>query len=153
MLREIRNVEQRNPLHRKSWFQDDYFDLFVWQDAAGDVQRFQLCYERDSRRERALEWQRGRGFQHLTVRQRSSGAPGRDHSGDMALDGVMPYVTLKDRFAAAASSLPQEMQRFLEEKLTEYARPARRYKRTTRSAPRWLARLRERLTPEPGSSS
>jgi hypothetical protein len=143
MLREIRGIEQRNPQHKRRWFQDDYFDLFVWQDAAGDVQRFQLCYERDSRRERALEWLRGRGFQHLTVRQRYSSSPGRDHSGDMALDGVMPYVALKDRFAAAACSLPQELLRFIEEKLTEYARPARRFRRSALSAPRWLVRLRE----------
>lgn len=143
MLREIRGIEQRNPQHTKRWFQDDYFDLYVWQDAAGDVQRFQLCYERDSRRERALEWQRGRGFQHLAVRQRYSSSPGRDHSGDMALDGIMPYVALKDRFADAARSLPREVLHFIEEKLVEYARPARRFRRSALSAPRWLIRLRE----------
>ena len=144
MLREIRGVDQRDPQRTKRWFQDEYFDLFVWQDRAGEPQRFQLCYDRDTRRERALEWQRGRGFQHLSVRQRYGGFPGRDQSGDMALDGVMPYVALKDRFAAAARSLPPELARFIEEKLTEYARPARRFMRSSLRVPRWLARLRER---------
>ena len=144
MLREIRGVEQRDPQRVKRWFQDEYFDLFVWQDRAGELLRFQLCYERDTRRERALEWQRGRGFQHLAVRQRYSGSPGRDHSGDMALDGVLPYVTLKDRFASAARNLPPELQRFIEDKLTEYARPARPFRRSVRPTPRWLTRLRER---------
>ena len=144
MLREIRGVEQRNPQRAKRWFQDEYFDLYVWQDRAGEVLRFQLCYERDSRRERALEWQRGSGFQHLMVHQRYSGSPGRDQSGDMALDGVLPYVALRERFAAAAGSLPPEMQVFIQAKLTEYARPARRFRRTARAAPRWLAKLRER---------
>jgi len=144
MLREIRGVEQRNPQLKRRWFQDEYFDLYVWQDNAGEVLRFQLCYERDTRRERALEWQSGRGFQHLSVRQRYGGSPGRDQSGDMALDGVMPYVALKDRFAAAARSLPPELARFIEEKLTEYARPARRFMRSSLRVPRWLARLRER---------
>jgi hypothetical protein len=143
MLREIRGIEQRNPRHIKRWFQDDYFDLYVWQDLAGEVLRFQLCYERDSRHERALEWQRGRGFQHLAVRQRYSGSPGRDQSGDMALDGVLPYVTLKGRFAAAARSLPPEMSSFIQDKLNEYARPARRFTRPGLTVPRWLARLRE----------
>jgi hypothetical protein len=144
MLREIRGIEQRKLQHTRRWFQDDYFDLYVWQDHAGEVLRFQLCYERVSRHERALEWQRERGFQHLAVRQRYSGSPGRDQSGDMTLDGVMPYVALKDRFAAAARSLPPEMLRFIDEKLTEYARPARRFARPGLAVPRWLARLRER---------
>ena len=143
MLREIRGVEQRNPQLKRRWFQDEYFDLYVWQDRAGEVLRFQLCYERDTRRERALEWQSGRGFQHLSVRQRFGGSPGRDQSGDMALDGIMPYVALKDRFTAAAPSLPPELTRFVEEKLTEYARPARRFMRASLAVPRWLARLRE----------
>ena len=108
MLREIRGVEQRDAQRVKRWYQDEYFDLFVWLDHAGDLTRFQLCYERDTRSERALEWQHGRGFQHLAVRQRYSGSPGRDHSGDMALDGVLPYVALKDRFAAAVRGLPPE---------------------------------------------
>jgi hypothetical protein len=144
VLREIRGVDQRDPQRTKRWFQDEYFDLYVWQDRAGELNRFQLCYDRDTRRERALEWQYGRGFQHLAVRQRYSGSPGRDQSGDMALDGVMPYVALKDRFAGAAYSLPPQLLRFIEEKLTEYARPARRFKRSSLTVPRWLARLRER---------
>ena len=97
MLREIRGVEQRNPQRTRRWFQDDYFDLYLWQDRAGEVLRFQLCYERDSPRERALEWERRRGFQHLRVRQRYGSFPGRDHSGDMALYGVLPYAALTDR--------------------------------------------------------
>ena len=143
MLREIRGVDQRDPQRTKRWFQDDYFDLFVWQDRAGDVVRFQLCYERDTRRERALEWQQGHGYQHLKVKQRYGSAPGRDHSGDMALDGVLPYVALKDRFAAAAPGLPAEILDFILDKLTEYARPARRFRRRSMPTPRWLARLRE----------
>jgi hypothetical protein len=126
MLREIRGIEQRNPQRVKRWFQDDYFDLYLWQDSAGQVLRFQLCYERESRHERALEWHRGRGFQHLAVRQRYSGSPGRDDSGDMVLDGVLPYVALQERFAGAAGSLPPEVCRFIQDKIKAYARKARR---------------------------
>ena len=65
MLREIRGIEQRNLRRVKRWFQDDYFDLFVWQDRLGTILEFQLCYRRDTRDERVLDWRRGRGFQHL----------------------------------------------------------------------------------------
>lgn len=142
MLREIRNLEQRQPQRVKRWFQDDYFDLFVWQERAGDIVQFQLCYERDTRRERALDWKRGRGFQHLSVRQRYGDSPGRDASGDMALDGVLPYVALRDRFAGAADNLAPALREFIQEKLAEYARPARRFRRSGAQTPRWLERLR-----------
>ncbi len=144
MLREIRGIEQRHAQRVKRWFQDDYFDLYVWQDRAGEVLRFQLCYERDSRRERALEWQRGRGFQHLKVRQRYGSSPGRDQSGDMALDGALPPAGLQQRLAGAGGSLPPQLLAFIQDKLTEYARPARRFRRPDLPVPRWLARLRER---------
>ncbi len=31
-MREIRGVDQRDPQRVKRWFQDDYFDLYIWQD-------------------------------------------------------------------------------------------------------------------------
>jgi hypothetical protein len=142
MLREIRNLEQRQPQRVKRWFQDDYFDLFVWQDRDGEVVQFQLCYERDTRLERALDWKRGRGFQHLKVRQRYAEALGREQSGDMSLDGVLPYVALRDRFAGAADNLAPALRDFIQDKLAEYARPARRYGRPGARTPRWLERLR-----------
>ena len=124
MLREIRGIDQRRPGRSKSWFQDEHFDLFVW-------------------RERALEWKRGRGFQHLKVRQRYDDTQGPEQSGGMSLDGALPYVALRDRFSAASVSLPQELQDFIQEKLAEYARPARRFRRPGARVPRWLQRLRE----------
>jgi len=143
VLREIRGVEQRNPARHRRWFQDDYFDLFVWEDRAGSVLRFQLCYARDTRHERALEWQRGRGFQHLRVRQRYDGSLGREQSGDLSLDGVLPYATVGERFGAASAGLPATLSRFIAEKVSEYARPARKYRRPGARVPRWLERLRE----------
>ena len=124
MLREIRGIDQRRPGRSKSWFQDEHFDLFVW-------------------RERALEWKRGRGFQHLKVRQRYDDTQGPEQSGSMSLDGALPYVALRDRFSAASVSLPQELQDFIQKKLAEYARPARRFRRPGTRVPRWLQRLRE----------
>ena len=143
MLREIRGIDQRRPGRSKSWFQDEHFDLFVWSERDGDIVQFQLCYERDTRRERALEWKRGRGFQHLKVRQRYDDTQGPEQSGGMSLDGALPYVALRDRFSAASVSLPQELQDFIQEKLAKYARPARRFRRPGARVPRWLQRLRE----------
>jgi hypothetical protein len=53
MLQKIRGARQDNASRERQWFQDDYFDLFFWTDAAGKVLAFQLCYDR-LRHERVL---------------------------------------------------------------------------------------------------
>jgi hypothetical protein len=47
MLREISGARQHDPTARRRWFQDDYFDLYVWTDSQGALRPFQLGYERD----------------------------------------------------------------------------------------------------------
>ena len=94
MLREIRGVAQRSPALTRRWFQDDYFDLIVWQDASGDIVRFQFCYARETRNERLLEWRRRRGFQHLKLEARDQAKPGRDDAWALKLDGAFPYAVL-----------------------------------------------------------
>ncbi len=140
-FREIRGVEQRRRSESRHWFQSAWFDLFLIRDREGDVQWFQLCYARDTTRERVLEWRRGRGFQHLKLRS-SFEAMHRDE-GELALDGVMPYPEVEANFAAAAPGLPGEIAHLVAEKVREFARPARKWPFRQRT-PRWLERLRER---------
>jgi hypothetical protein len=142
-VREIRGLDQRSHLRRKRWFQDDYFDLFVWQDRAGAVVEFQLCYRRDTRDERVLDWRRGRGFQHLKAESLAAASSFlEDDTWALRLDGHLPYADVTARFESAAAALPAELARFVREKIDEYARPARRLRPWTRRVPRWLERLR-----------
>ena len=108
MLRAIRGVETG-----RQWFQDEYFDLFVTQDAQGGITRFQLCYARDTRRERALDWKRGRGLQHLRVRQRYEESQGREQSGTLSLEATAPDADLRQRFEAASTQLPVGLRAFV----------------------------------------
>src|SRR5262245_41901612 len=135
MFREIRGVRQ----HRR-WFQDPYFDLYLLQDRDDHVEWFQLCYARDTARERVLEWKRRRGFLHMKVAQPAFA--GDRNSGSLALDGVMPYGEVVDRFAEAAGGLPPPIAAFVADKVREYARPSRRFRRPGARTPRWLERLR-----------
>jgi hypothetical protein len=97
MLKEILGVTDDPPARRR-WFHDEYFDLFVWQ-AGGEVTLFQLCYGADSA-ERALVWDRARGFFH-------DGPPAsRD---DVA------------RIEEAAAALPAELSSTIREKIHEFA--------------------------------
>src|SRR5262245_20216645 len=114
MFREIRGVRQ----HRR-WFQDPYFDLFLVEDVLRRPQWFQLCYLRDTRRERVLEWKRGRGFMHMKVEQPAYAADPK--SGALALDGLMPFGEVLERFEASAGGLPPAVASFIADKVREYA--------------------------------
>lgn len=143
MFREIRGVQQgRTDAARRRWFQDrSFFDLIVVQNFLGRIQWFQLCYLRDTRRERILEWKRGRGFLHLKVEQPSYAADRK--SGALTLDGVMPYYEVLERFAAAAEGLPPALAAFVTDKVREHERPSFRFRRPGAKTPRWLERLRK----------
>jgi hypothetical protein len=97
MLKEIFGVTDEPPAKRR-WFHDDFFDLFVWQ-ADGEVTLFQLCYGVDSS-ERALVWDRGRGFFH---------------------DGPAASRDVVARFEDAMGGLPPELRTAIREKIHEFA--------------------------------
>jgi hypothetical protein len=97
MLKEILGVADDPPARRR-WFHDEFFDLFVWQ-AGGEVTLFQLCYGVDSS-DRALVWDKGRGF---------------FHDGPPAPDDVVT------RFDDAATALPEEIRAEIREKIHEFA--------------------------------
>lgn len=144
MLREIRGLEQRSFKRVKRWFQDDYFDLFLWQDRLGTIVEFQLCYRRDTRHERVLDWRRGRGFQHLkpeSLHERDSFL--ENDTWALRYDGAMPYQAVTQHFDDGAAGLPAEIARFVRDKIDEYARPARRFRPRGARTPRWLKRVRE----------
>jgi hypothetical protein len=139
-FREIRGVQQRrSDGARRRWFQDQYFDLFLVQDPLGRLTWFQLCYLRDTRRERVLEWRRGRGFLHLRPKDASYS---HTDEGMLVLDGVMPYGEVLERFAASAGGLPPAVAAFISEKVREYELPSFRFRRRGAVTPRWLERLR-----------
>ncbi len=66
MLREISAVLQDQPGLLRRWFQDDYFDLFVWLTPDHVLRAFQLAYQR-TLDERVLEWSSDNGFLHSRV--------------------------------------------------------------------------------------
>jgi hypothetical protein len=85
MLKEILGVADDPPARRR-WFHDEFFDLFVWQQ--------------DDSSDRALVWDKGRGF---------------FHDGPPAPDDVVA------RFDDAAAALPQDIAAEIREKIHEFA--------------------------------
>ena len=101
-MREIRGVGDEPQLQRR-WFHDDYFDLFVWQDAGGALARFELCYGQDAG-EQALVWLgEGRYF----------------HDG--AAGAATDARELLRRFERAGAGLPEGLRREVRARLQDYA--------------------------------
>ena len=132
MLSEITaGRQERNGLLRR-WYQDDYFDLFVWRRVDGEIASFQLCYDR-RHSERALSWSAERGYSHHRVDSGESAYLNHKESPLLRADGVFPVYRIAPHFESAAASLDPELKAFLLQTLLAYPRalygPMRRPRR------------------------
>jgi hypothetical protein len=130
MLREISAVRQDQADLRRRWFQDDYFDLFVWVAPAGGIVAFQLAYDRGGD-ERVLGWHRSAGYLHRHV----------DGGEESVFQKMTPLLTRAGRFPrlaviaqfdARSSGLEEDIRRFVRDKATRYHPFARRARRRRR---------------------
>jgi hypothetical protein len=108
----------------RRWFQDDFFDLYIWQARGGGVSAFQLCYDRRAN-ERSLRWSPATGFAHDGV-DIPEDKPGRAMSALLTVDGVFPAELVTKRFAESAKSLPAELREVVAARLSEFAGGARK---------------------------
>jgi hypothetical protein len=124
MLHEIVGLADEPPAKRR-WFHDDYFDLFVWQTAGGELLRFQLCYGIHSS-ERALIWQRQGGFFH-----------------DGLLRGAEGIETVISHFDRVSPTLPKVIRKTVGARLDEFAQivPSVMTRRKTFRRAAWQKRL------------
>jgi hypothetical protein len=114
MMREIKGVVQGEPATRRRWFHDEYFDLFVWQNSANEIESFQLCYGIDTS-ERALEWRKNRGFFH-------DGKPATPVPGGLDARQAAPSTAaMTSRFEFAARVLPDDIRLAVTARIREYA--------------------------------
>ncbi len=108
----------------RRWFQDDYFDLYIWQAKGGGVSAFQLCYDRRAN-ERSLRWSPATGFAHDGV-DIPEDKPGRAMSALLVVDGVFPAEMVIKRFTESAKSLPAQLREEVAARLAEFAGGARK---------------------------
>jgi hypothetical protein len=119
MLKEIDGVRQDDPTLRRRWFQDHYFDLFVWQSAKSAIVAFQLCYDIPSQ-ERVLSWRDASGFSHHRI-DSGEATPERNMSPILVSDGILPVDEVLPRFVRHARDIDHAVGRFIAGKLREYA--------------------------------
>lgn len=127
MLREMAGVRQDDARLRRRWFQDEFFDLFVWTGQDGRITAFQLCYERQ-RSERVLAWSEAAGFIHRRIDD-GEHTPVKNLAPIMVADGVFcaPRVAaeFEHRDAALDPALRQFMRARIQEADARLAQPSR----------------------------
>jgi len=130
MLREISAVRQDTPGLRRRWFQDEYFDLFVWLTARGKIVAFQLAYDKAGE-ERVLGWERGAGYLHRGV---DSGEDSGFHNMTPLLTGAarFPKLHVISQFDARSKVLDESICRFVRDRALRYYPRAWRARRAGR---------------------
>jgi len=89
---------------QRRWFQDDFFDLFVWTNTDGEVQQFQLCYDR-LRHERVVAWSAQEGMTHHLVDSGET-SPLRNDAPMLRAAATLDAFSLSQEFAERAQLLP-----------------------------------------------
>jgi len=117
MLQKIRGVRQDDASRDRHGFQDDYFDLFVWTDAAGKVLAFQLCYDR-LRNERVLAWGAERGFIHRRVDDGEE-MPAKNMTPIMVADGWFAAEDIGAEFDVRARGVDAAVRDFIRHRIRE----------------------------------
>ncbi len=118
MLREIGGVRQDGRRGMRRWFQDDYFDLYVWPDARGEPLAFQLCYDRHHG-EGSISWSCTEGYAHARV-------DGGQRAGSYSMTPILrpaapaPYFRVYHRFLQSTQGWDPGLRAFVQMHLREY---------------------------------
>ena len=119
MLSEVTNLTQYDAGAYRRWFHDDFFDLYVWENFAGEVQGFQLCYAKADQ-QRALRWSLERGYNHEGV-DSPEDKPGRAMSAIFIADGVFDPDGIGEKFERESIPLPPGVRHFVLDKIKTYS--------------------------------
>ncbi|AUI69472.1 hypothetical protein [Beggiatoa leptomitoformis] len=119
MLRELLIIQQDTPDKRKRWFEDSYFDLFVWQDTqTGEITSFQLCYDRAGT-ERVISWEQYRGFEHQGIDDGET-SPHKNMTPVFIRCNLAIPLALPAHFQLASQCIDTLVRSFIRKKLEEY---------------------------------
>jgi hypothetical protein len=117
MLREI-GPGRADGHGLRRWFQDDYFDLYVWQDRSGSPSAFQLCYDRQHA-EGAIGWSAREGYMHARV-DAGRQAGGHPMTPIHRTAAPPPYFRVYARFLQSTQDWDPVMRAFVQARLREY---------------------------------
>lgn len=115
VLVEIKNVRQEPGVGRRRWFECHGYELVVWYRTGGEVQGFQVMYQREGR-DYALTWREGEGFKHDWI-DGGNDSPLKNLTPVLTPAGPIPWSLVGREFAAQGQSLEEELRRFVQQRL------------------------------------
>ena len=105
-LRELPDTRQVEGEPRRRWFSSPDLDLIVWVEDSEEIVGFQLCYDK-TRRERALTWRLGRGYDHMGVDDGEQ-SPGQYKSTPILVaDGFFDRERVTALFLESSERIPE----------------------------------------------
>jgi len=120
-MREIdQNIVKQVPSEpMRRWFVNDFFDLLVWENGAGNIVGFQLCYNK-IHNQHALTWHEQKGYIHSKVDD-GENKPGKYKSAPMLIpDGVFAYLSIAEKFKFESADIDIKISTFVYKKLMSY---------------------------------
>jgi len=119
MLKELHLAQDDSSNTSKHWFQDEYFDLFVWENQkTKEIICFQLCYDRLGK-ERVFSWDQERGFGHHQI-DNGEYSPHKNMSPVFVRGGNFSYAEVLPKFTQASEQINSKISQFITQKLLEY---------------------------------
>jgi hypothetical protein len=106
---------------RKRWFEDNYFDLLVWQNELGQIVEFQLCYDKHHN-QRSLIWNEQIGYVHNKVDD-GENKPGKYKASPILVDDVVfDFETIAEKFRNKSRDIDTKVSSFVFNKIKKYHR-------------------------------
>jgi hypothetical protein len=104
---------------RRRWFEDNYFDLIVWENELGQIVEFQLCYDK-LHNQRSLIWKEQIGYMHNKVDD-GENKPGKYKATPILVDdGVFDFAAIAEKFKYKSKDIDTEVSAFVLNKIREY---------------------------------
>ena len=115
-FQDVRQVEGEGP---RRWFFDDYFDLIVWYKDNGEIDGFQLCYDKTGS-ERALTWNWNHGYRHHKIDDGEMPFAAK-MSPILVQDGLFDRESVGERFSRESADVPPDIREFVLDKLKGFS--------------------------------
>lgn len=120
MLREFKAVKQFTGEPRRRWFEDEYFDLIVWQNEGGEIIEFELSYDK-SKNQRAIRWEKSAGFAHYRVDD--GDRPGKHKATPVLFSGgSFDFEKIAQFFLHASNGVNEKIVKLVHEKILQYVK-------------------------------
>jgi len=121
-MREINQefVKQIEGEGKKRWFEDNYFDLLIWENENNEIINFQLSYNKVLDQHTVI-WSKKTGYFHKKVDDGESNLGKHKASPILLSNGVFDFKFVADKFEADCKDMDKKVFEFICDKLKNYS--------------------------------